>query len=344
MQCPACATDLPEEDLFCESCGVSLKAAPAAPVAAAAACNCGAAAGETDEEGYCLRCGRRVRRPASDHIEESVSPLFAAVSDRGLKHDRNEDRFSILQAGAAFVMVVCDGVSATRRSEVASAAVAEGVAASLAKELRDGGLRVGTGTASEAAMRRAIAAGVANLSAQIGANDGENPPSTTVVAALVTGSEIVIGWIGDSRAYWIDTSGATMLTRDHSWINDVTAAGEMTVEEAEASPRAHAITRWIGADAGTNPYAEPDSEIVRRAIPGPGTLLLCTDGLWNYARKEAEIATLVGGFTQNRAGEEAIATARRLVQFANQHGGQDNITAAVLRVSDKRTTEGPGID
>jgi serine/threonine protein phosphatase PrpC len=339
VKCPACAADLPEEDLFCESCGMSLRSGPVAPKTTAE-CVCGAAAGENDEEGFCLRCGRRVVRPASDHIEESLSPRFAAVSDRGLKHDRNEDRFSIFRAGAWHGMAVCDGVSASWRSEVASQAVSQGIAASLANDAS-----VYQESASEVtfdpeeAMRRAISAGAANLAAEVrlpqtnqngilnSKGEGESPSSTTVVAALVTRTEMVFGWVGDSRAYWIDAGGAALLTRDHSWLNDATAAGGMTMQQAMASPQAHAITRWIGADAG------PDSvpEIVRRAIPGPGMVLLCTDGLWNYLQADTvdgavELAKLVA-----EAGEDALVIARELVRFANGRGGQDNITVAVLR-------------
>jgi serine/threonine protein phosphatase PrpC len=339
VQCPACAADLPEEDLFCESCGASLRGEPVAPNTAAG-CVCGAASGENDEEGFCLRCGRRVVRPASDHIEESLSPRFAAVSDRGLKHDRNEDRFSIFQAGAWHGMVVCDGVSATRRSEVASQAVSLGVAASLSN---DASAYQNAGEVPfdlEEAMRRAISAGAANLAAEVripqmnqngirnGKDETDNPPSTTVVAALVTETEMALAWVGDSRAYWIDAGGAALLTRDHSWLNEATSTGAMTVEQALASPQAHAITRWIGADAG------PDSapEIVRRTIPGPGRLLLCTDGLWNYLQGDSVngaeyLAKLIAA-----AGEDALSISRQLVQFANGRGGQDNITVALLQV------------
>ncbi|WP_142988465.1 PP2C family protein-serine/threonine phosphatase [Granulicella rosea] len=302
---------------------MNLKSPPAA--APAAGCTCGASADEADEDGFCLRCGRRVVRPASDHVEEALSPVFAAVSDRGIRHDRNEDRFGMLQSGAWRVMAVCDGVSATRKSEIASAAVSEGLVRSLGDAVKGGVAD------PELAMRQAIAAGAANLATRTPRDERENPPSTTVVAALVrtseTGLEVAIGWIGDSRAYWIDASGATPLTVDHSWLNEVVASGEMSAAAAAAAPQAHAITRWIGADAEPNLKAD----IVRRSFTGAGTLLLCTDGLWNYASAENALAKLVheGAAT----GEDALATARRLVQFANERGGQDNITVALLHLS-----------
>src|ERR1700722_6732887 len=105
-----------------------------------------------------MRCGKRVRRPPSDHVEQALSPVFAAVSDRGVKHDRNEDRCGIVAVGGGYAMVVCDGVSATRKSEVASAAVVEGTLQILQSALQSGGI-----ADPQAVMRQAIAAGEANL-------------------------------------------------------------------------------------------------------------------------------------------------------------------------------------
>jgi serine/threonine protein phosphatase PrpC len=268
MQCPACTAELPEEDLFCENCGQPLNSANAPP--SATTCTCGAPPSEIDPDGFCERCGRRVRRPPTDHIEEVLAPTFAAVSDRGIRHDRNEDRFAILQTPDASVIVVCDGVSATRKSEIASAAVSQGVAESLAAALHAGPI-----ADPEAAMRQAIAAGIAGLAAQVSTGD-RDAPSTTVVAALVSGGTATIGWMGDSRAYWIGPEGVQPLTRDHSWMNEAIAAG-IAAAQVEHSPKAHAITRWIGADSGD----ETTPDVVRQAIAAPGILLLCTDGLRN---------------------------------------------------------------
>jgi serine/threonine protein phosphatase PrpC len=327
MQCPACAAEAPEDDLFCENCGERLSADGAAPHAFSASCACGAAAEETDEDGFCLRCGLRARRPSltaeSDHIEQAISPLFAAVTDKGQHHDRNEDRFSIFASDGAFALVVCDGVSTTRQSELASSAVTEGALAFLTHALE--GRDVHSPFDAEALLREAVVQGAANLAAHAAPDDRRNPPSTTVVAALVLEGEATIGWLGDSRAYWVDAEGAKLLTHDHSWMNEIVAAGGLTAEQAARAPQAHAITRWIGADSTD----KPETEIVRHRIAAPGTLLLCTDGLWNYASTDAVMGNLVS--ESSVSDQDALAVARRLVEFANQQGGQDNITAAVLR-------------
>jgi serine/threonine protein phosphatase PrpC len=253
-------------------------------------------------------------------MDLALSPIFAAVSDRGLRHARNEDRFGIRQAGGGYACVVCDGVSASRESELASSAVAETVSEVLAGALNNGGISDG-----EAVMRRAIAAGEASLAAHPARDAGDNPPSTTVVAALVAGGQATVGWVGDSRAYWIGPEGARQLTSDHSWMNAVVSAGEMTAEEAEKAPQAHAITRWLGADAEGN----SEADTAQFAFPAPGILLLCTDGLWNYAAAPEAMARLVD--KAHSQGGEALEVARNLIAFAIAQGGQDNVTAIVLR-------------
>jgi serine/threonine protein phosphatase PrpC len=111
----------------------------------------------------------------------------------------------------------------------------------------------------------------------------------------------------------------------------------MSADEADHAPRAHAITRWLSADPAEAEQATPDS--VALPLTPPGTLMLCTDGLWNYAQTDARIAEL---FSPASVGtEDALATCQRLVKFANEAGGQDNITVAllVLRASASPTEE-----
>ncbi len=316
MVCSACSTEVPEEDLFCENCGFRLPQAEGA----VEACVCGAPVSEADEEGFCQQCGRRVRRPATDHLEQVIADGFAAVSDRGLRHEKNEDRFAILTGGGVCALVVCDGVSATEHPEVASEAVTAVVAGELEASLREG-----KAVDEAALLTGAFAKAAAELSGE--GRTGENAPSTTAVSALVKGQEITVAWVGDSRAYWIGVEGAQLLTRDHSWMNMALDAGEMTREEIEAAPQAHAITRWIGSDAGE--LAVP--EVVRHTVVGEGTLLLCTDGLWNYVPETKQLAALMR--EKSGDGADALGVARAMVAFANEQGGRDNVTVALLRVT-----------
>jgi serine/threonine protein phosphatase PrpC len=331
MHCPACSTEIPADtdNLFCEECGSPL----AAPAAAAGGCACGASLDDRDEDGFCLRCGRKNRIPLpTDHMEEALSPDFAAVTDRGMRHEKNEDRFGVVAAGGVHLLVVCDGVSSSKNAEIAASTVSEGVVRFVSEALAEQPPHD-----PKEILRKAIASGSSQLEARVNSDTrrisgsrklrkpDENPPSTTVVAALVADGMATIVWVGDSRAYWIDEESAWPLTQDHSWQNDVVSAGEMTAEEAGKAPNAHAITRWIGPDASG---FEPG--FASRTLREPGTLLLCTDGLWNYAPTPREMAELV--HARDAPGKDSLTLAQSLVAYALERGGQDNVTVAVLRV------------
>ena len=309
MQCPYCAATLPDDDLFCEECGRRLQA-PEPQAFDGALCLCGAPDDQLDADGYCLSCGRRCRPAPSDHLELEISSELAAVSDRGQRHSRNEDRFAVRAEGNQSILVVCDGVSNSGNAEEAAALACQSISTALAEG---------------APLPDALAEAERQVTA-LGRPDAlRSCPSTTVVAAITTSDGVKIAWLGDSRAYWITEEGARQLTSDHSWMNAVVSCGELTAAEAAKSPQAHGITRWLGADADD----DMRPEVVSFDVPGPGVLLLCTDGLWNHAPQPEDMAALLRKCSTE--GGTALQTARRLIEFANGKGGQDNITAALLR-------------
>ncbi|WP_063838286.1 protein phosphatase 2C domain-containing protein [Saccharothrix sp. ST-888] len=340
--CPSCAEPLEPEDVFCGACGRSLnepepepepapeaspEAAPRTEAAAPPSCvHCGSA--ELTVEGYCESCGGVQPRPR-DHQERSLAGV-AGVTDRGLRHHRNEDAFTVaatsLPGGEpAVVAVVCDGVSSSARPDEASAAAVDAASESLLTALEQG-------EEPEAAMRGAIEAAAHAVSAL--AQDGPltpggslNAPACTYVSAISAAGRITIGWVGDTRAYWIPDDRVSAvpyrLTEDDSWAARVVAAGLMGEAEAYADPRAHAITGWLGADA-----EELEPHTVSFTPHVPGVLLVCTDGLWNYA----EAATDLAFFVRADARTDPLAAAQALVRFAVTAGGHDNITVAVLPI------------
>ena len=317
--CRVCGAAVPEDDKFCEECGAVLAEPAALGMEKGPPCpRCGAGASQMDAEGFCSACGFRREERGRDHLEIAISPKFAGVTDRGLRHHRNEDTLALAVAGEpeSFVLIVCDGVSSVTDPDLASAAAAERTQRELEETLGAGK------PIDEPEMLRAIGAAQTAVS-EIPFTSGPDRerPATTIVAAVVQGETVLAAWLGDSRAYWVDKDGARQLTVDHSWLNDVVAAGEMSEEAARKSKHAHAITRWLGADAG----AEQAPSICRFDIPGPGRVLLCSDGLWNYAADLNDMAGLVHSLRG-----DALAAARGLVEFARGKGGNDNITAAVL--------------
>ncbi|MFF3454267.1 PP2C family serine/threonine-protein phosphatase [Streptomyces sp. NPDC002730] len=288
-------------------------------------------AGHVDTDGYCENCGHAQPRER-DHMEQELGSV-AAVSDRGLRHHRNEDSFAVsctaLPDGSpAVVAIVCDGVSSATRPDEASEA-----AASAANELLLESLP--RGTHPQQAMHEAIIAAseaVNSLAVDPGQAEAmehdphrhQNAPACTIVGAVAAAGLLVIGWVGDSRAYWVpdDRSGPpARLTEDDSWAAQMVSAGLMSEAEAYADERAHAITGWLGADA-----YELEPHTASFKPDRPGVVVVCTDGLWNYAEGAEEMARAI----PVGAADRPLHSAQVLVGHALDGGGHDNVTVAVL--------------
>jgi serine/threonine protein phosphatase PrpC len=296
---------------------------PAAGAKLCVACR----SGHVDPDGYCENCGHAQPRER-DHMEQELDAV-SAVSDRGLRHHRNEDAFTIsstaLPDGSpAVVAIVCDGVSSATRPDEASLAASAAANESLLAALP-------LGTHPQQAMHEAIvtAAEAVNALADPSTAQGENgphvnAPACTIVGAVVTSSLLIVGWVGDSRAYWVPvdrSSPSARLTEDDSWAAQMVAAGLMNEAEAYADERAHAITGWLGADA-----YELEPHTVSFKPDRPGVVVVCTDGLWNYAEAAEEMAEIV----PLDAAERPLHSARVLVGHALDGGGHDNVTVAVM--------------
>ena len=287
------------------------------------------------QDGYCDNCGTKQRDPR-DHFTEEPAPWVAGVCDIGLRHTRNEDAMA-LHADAAqlsfAVLVVCDGVSNSTDSHIASLA-----ASRAARDVLDNPVARGMGTrtaivASMAArLDESVQAALRAVVATTADREVENPPSCTFVAAIIDDGLTVVGSVGDSRAYWLPDDpavSARQLTRDDSFAAEQITAG-MSREEAETSPGAHAITRWLGVDAPEDltPHTT-DLDLV-----DDGWLMVCSDGLWNYCSDATDLRTLVHE-TMVRLGPAARhpgSLAQALTDFAIARGGMDNITVTLARV------------
>ncbi|MCD0448451.1 protein phosphatase 2C domain-containing protein [Actinocorallia sp. API 0066] len=304
MHCPICSAPVLSGDVFCESCGHRL-----------------AEAG-----------GPARRTSPADHAEIDLGHDAAAVSDRGLRHAVNQDGMALARTGAGVVTVLSDGVSASPRPDEASRAAVETGLAVLTAELDAGAdARDATRTAALAAAKA-----VASLTA-----DRTAAPACTYISAVagrVDGRDtITLGWVGDSRAYWVGATGDELLTEDDSWAEYVIAHGMMTEEEAYADRRAHMLVGWLGADA-----RDIDVHVRVYAPEVPGVLVVCTDGLWNYMASPIAMAAAVadpladpvsGPLTGPRGSRRTpLAVARELVRAALHGGGHDNITVAIVPV------------
>jgi len=253
-----------------------------------------------------------------DHEELNLGSV-AGVTDRGVRHERNEDAFALATietpAGPAVVAVVCDGVSSADRPDEASLEAARAAVHKLAEAAEAG--------ADPAEASRQAVAWARNAVIAL-AEDPEESPAATYISALVTAGEVTLCWMGDSRAYWLAAKPEPMaqpLTRDDSLAEEMVAQGLLSEADAMESPHAHVVTRWIGIGA-----RDAAPHVAQFSPPGPGALLLCSDGLWNYDPDGGGLAALA----MPAALDDPRAAATALLLFALEAGGMDNITAVIV--------------
>jgi serine/threonine protein phosphatase PrpC len=252
----------------------------------------------------------------TDRIETDLE-VVAGVTDRGHTHERNEDAMALgLLPDGTVAAVVCDGVSTSLEPQKASR-----TAADTALDV----LLTSTAPALERVDGAVLAA--ASAVAALGRAGDPHAPSCTLVCALARPGEITVGWVGDSRAYWLGPPDAAeparLVTADHSWAAQMVAAGVLDAAAAMRDPRAHAITRWLGA-GGTG-----QAEVATLRPTSHGALLLCTDGLWNYLPDAADLAAVA---LPELADGGPIMAAEALTALALDAGGRDNVTVVVIAV------------
>jgi serine/threonine protein phosphatase PrpC len=319
--CPSCGAPVAAGDSFCESCGTELNppAVSTEPPGYQAECPVCSVDPEAPPhaitaEGYCESCGRKVPS-GRDHSELDLG-LLAGVTDRGLRHTRNEDAMALAIAdvpgGPVAIAVVCDGVSTSPRPDDASLTGAQASVRALITSARRG----------EDPAEASLAAVHSAHQALTRISSPSEAPSATYISAVIRDDAVTVCWLGDSRAYWLSTGPDVMrLSTDDSLAEEIIARGAMSEAEALASPQAHVITRWLGAD-----IVEPEPHVVRFEPLGPGAVLVCSDGLWNYRPEAAGLAELA----LPAALTDPLGAAAELVKFALDAGGMDNITAVLV--------------
>ncbi len=233
-----------------------------------------------------------------------------ALSDIGCVRANNEDSFGYAESQGLYV--VCDGMGGMASGEVASASSVKTILETFAASA-PADIPVST------RLLEAIAA-ANRIVWQQGQEPEHKGMGTTVVAAALDGDKLILGNVGDSRAYLVDSGRCIQLTIDHSYVNELIRNGTMTVEDAhnaDLNGMESVITRAIGAKADVQPdFFSVDLH------PGT-TVLLATDGLTRYLLQDEIALVLIN------TPFESICS--NLIQIAKERGGQDNITCLLLR-------------
>lgn len=221
------------------------------------------------------------------------------ATDIGKVREGNEDSFLVEPP----LYAVADGMGGHRGGEVASHLALETVEA-LAREGKDtlaDQVRAANRAVYEAAQRDRAVTGM----------------GTTLTAARIVDGAAHLAHVGDSRAYLQRGGSLRLLTQDHTLVNRMVKAGEITSEEATVHPHRNVLTRSVG----TEPEVQVDVEEV--ALMDGDRLLLCSDGLFGMVNEDQIQAIL-------EAEPDPQKTADRLVRAANRAGGVDNITVVIL--------------
>lgn len=227
------------------------------------------------------------------------------ATDTGRVRDHNEDGYLVdrdLQFAA-----VADGMGGHRGGEVASATALDALHASFAE---NGGLHDAVVAANRAVLDRAEG------------DQGLHGMGTTLTAGVLgDDGTLLIGHVGDSRAYLVHDGELSRITTDHSVVEELIAAGDLAEEDRERDPRRSMITRAIGLDS------DLEVDLYPVALEPGDRVVLCSDGLTAMVGEDAIADVLV-------AESDPTAAATRLVDAANAAGGVDNITVVILDAHD----------
>jgi protein phosphatase len=240
----------------------------------------------------------------------------AGVSHVGLVRPENEDSAFV----GPYLAAVADGVGGAAAGEVASATATFALAATVLGRFGEAPeqLLVDGSEAAGAHVRRGIQTDLNRLGM-----------ATTLTAVVTDGERVVLGHVGDSRAYLLRDGVLTQVSRDHTYVQDLVERGRLDEEAVRRHPWRNVVLRSVDGDP-----VHDGIDLVPLDVEVGDRLLLCSDGLTDLVRNEA-IAELL-------TAEDADAAAAACVEAALAAGGRDNVTCVVVDVVDGPSTAGDG--
>ncbi|MEO6598242.1 MAG: Stp1/IreP family PP2C-type Ser/Thr phosphatase [Polyangiaceae bacterium] len=249
--------------------------------------------------------------------------VAAGVTDVGLQRDHNEDSFAILEDHTLYI--VADGMGGHKAGDVASKLATEAIVDFFRATATEDFTWPFHFDARLSEEENRLLTGIRIANRQIVDRSARSREyhgmGTTVVGCLFSSrkKKMYIGHVGDSRAYRVRGGQIKQMTRDHSLVNDyLLAMPELTEEQRSELPK-NVITRALGMQENVSVDLQADDAQVGDAY------LLCSDGLSGMIEDD-EILALV------QCSPDLSHVCRKLIALANEHGGEDNVTAVVVRI------------
>jgi serine/threonine protein phosphatase PrpC len=256
-----------------------------------------------------------------------LRPIVGAATDTGIVRDHNEDSVLTLTLGLENdgqpacwgVYVVSDGMGGHAAGEVASGLAVRGVAEVMLSEYLLRATQIDSGY-NEAEAREMVQRAVLRANQAI-IDEGHaqgNDMGATLTMALVVGDRVTVGNVGDSRTYLYRDGKLRRISKDHSLVMRLVDLGQIRDDEIYTHPQRNAVLRSLG-DRG-----DIEVDLFNERLRSGDVLLLCSDGQWEMTR-DPEMERILGDV----ADPQAIC--QKLVEAANQAGGEDNISIVLVR-------------
>lgn len=247
----------------------------------------------------------------------------AVLSHPGLRREANED--AVCARPDIGLYLVADGMGGHAAGEVASRIAAQAIE-NFIHDTKDADVNTTwpfpyNTTISLDGNRLVAAFRLANrkLTVAMQGDDALRGMATTAAALLVNKGKPVVAHVGDSRLYLWRKGALTQVTQDHSWVNEQVRAGVLTETDAKSHPWRHVVTRALsGGD-------DPEVDVTEIDVEHGDRLLICSDGLSGVVPMD-RLSAIIGRL------DPLDTTCQALIDAANQAGGPDNITVAMLQV------------
>lgn len=256
---------------------------------------------------------------SNEMTDNRARVTMAGLSDKGLRRSVNQDHIGFNQELG--IAVLADGMGGHRAGEVAAQMAVETVLDELQKLM----LQQIPGSITSSQLLEFLSHTISDSNRSIyqaaEADEDHKGMGTTLVAAVIEGSVLHVGHVGDSRLYLYREKTLTRITKDHSLVQDLIDKGFYTEDEARDANVGHVVTRALGSKH------DIEVDTLQQELLEKDLLLMCSDGLTDMV-PEWQIAEVIADH-----GNDLELVAKKLVSLANSYGGRDNISIILTQLN-----------